>query len=222
MKMNIKKAFIFSREDELESRWWHRLIKVLIYGSTILILVFSISTFFDNIDSWNNPDPKYIYSFEPGYEEAFGFSKPCTFLPENSEEHISIKCGYIDESVSKNPVHFLPDFLDKYSKSISYREEFLTETKPDCSKSKDIFCKYRYLSVNYNLLNEKILEGKFVSIEAKSVFVLSILLINIFLMIFIPLAWFLVLKFVAYGAFVYIVLGKKKGHNVRAGISTEN
>lgn len=136
---------ISPKDDYLENKWWHRLTRVIIYSVTLIVAVFSIVDFFDRIDTWNSPYPRYIYSFEKGYSEAFGFSKPCAFSPDNDEEHLSIKCGdagisnsnipsivsfLAEESGSKKPKkesrHLnLVDFLSRYSKSIVYKEEYL-------------------------------------------------------------------------------------------------
>ncbi len=210
----ILKLLKFYREDELESRWWHRLVKVLIYGSTIIVFAISIGLFIDDIGVWNNPDPKYIYSFEPKYSDTFGFSKSCTFATENSKDSLFIDCGNINQKWKGGGYGFLPDFLDRYSRAGSYKEEFLVRTKPEgCDTRNDIesyFCKLRILNVNYQLLNQRIEQGQFDNIQAKRIIILSPLIKNILLTLTIPIIWFLLLKSVIYRAFVYVILGKKK------------
>ena len=59
-----KNIFTFYLNDEYENKWWHRLTKVLIYGSTIVIFIFSVIFFANDIWAWSIPNSKYIYSFE--------------------------------------------------------------------------------------------------------------------------------------------------------------
>ena len=210
---NILKPLVFHRENELESRWWHRLIKVLIYGSTIAVFSISIIFFINHISSWNNPDPKYVYSFESKYSKTYGFSKSCTFNPENNTNSISINCGNINQKWSGGYYGFLPDFLDRYARANSYKEEFLIKD-PECISANinyigrmKLYCN---LVPNYQLLNQRIEQGEFNNIQAKRIIILPKLLTNITLMLLIPLLWFFLLKSVIYKAFVYIILGKKK------------
>lgn len=220
------KLFTFYRENELESKWWHRFIKVLIYGSTIVVFAFSIVWFIDNISTWNNPDPKYIYSFEPKYDEMYGFSKSCTFTPDNSEDYLSINCGNISEKWSGGRYGFLPDFLDRYSRAHFYEEEFLIKTtqnqqsggssgfnfQPLGFDGKPINNKFFNgvkLTINYELFNQKIKDGSFDYIEAKRIIVMGPLIRNIFFIFIAPFVWFLVFKEVIYRVFIYVILGRK-------------
>jgi len=212
---SIFRPFKFYREDELESKWWHRLIKVLIYGSTIAVFIICISSFIDDINSWNNPDPKYIYSFEPKYSETFGFSRDCTFNSENNENILFVDCGNVNKKSYNGTYYFLPDFLDRYAKSNSYKEEFLIKNSNCLPVSSDSilrikpFC-YETLTTNYKLLNQRIEEGKFDNIQAKRIILIIPLVVNTTLTFIVPILWFFLLKLVIYRSFVYIILGKKK------------
>ena len=64
MKEKIKQ-FIFPKEEQLESKWWHRLIKVIIWGLTIFSFVFAIGIF----SQYFQGSPQFIFSFEDEYNE---------------------------------------------------------------------------------------------------------------------------------------------------------
>ncbi|MEK7588279.1 MAG: hypothetical protein AAB438_00490 [Patescibacteria group bacterium] len=210
----MKKIFEFFRENELESKWWHRLAKVLIYGSTIAVFVVCVILFFKHIGDWNNPDPRYIYSFESKYNETFGFPKACKFIPENSEDFLSIECGNISQKWSGGHYGFLPDFLDRYARSNSYKEEFLIrDTKCEANNRfslDNFFAPFCYLLPNYDFLNKRIEQGHFDNIEAKRIVILGPLIRNISLVFLAPIFWFFLLKSIIYRAVIYIILGKKK------------
>ncbi len=200
---------ISPKDDYLENKWWHRLAKVIIYAVTLIVAVFSLVDFLDRIDVWKNPYPQYIYSFEKGYSEAFGFSKPCVFSPDNSKERLSIECGDVGKSFAplsiydfldeksgikpQNENHYpnLIDFLDRYSKSIAYKEEYLIkenqiDTNLDCGsglegllcrahRGESISSRDSLTNFDYKSFNEKIEQGNFDNILAKKI----LLLINI-------------------------------------------
>lgn len=202
----MKNILNFYKENELGLKWWHRLAKVLIFGSTLIIFIFSIIWFFRSFSDWNNPDPKYIYSFESKYEEAFGFIKPCTFLLENNEDSISIECGDVGEKWKGGNYGYLPDFLDRYSKSIGYKEEFISKS-PLMFNNKIMGYS---LNVNYELFNKKIEQGQFNNVNAKRIILLGPLMRNIGIMFLVPIFWFFLIKDVIYRSIIYIILGNKK------------
>jgi hypothetical protein len=72
------------RKDTVAETWWHRLLRVLMYASTCLVLVFAG---FVLIDSSDNYTYSYTYSIEPDYESADGEEHTC-----HSSSH-SFDCG---------------------------------------------------------------------------------------------------------------------------------
>lgn len=65
------------RQPEGENKWWHRLARVVIYGSTIVVSVFAVIIFLYNSETWK----KYSYnafSFEDNYSIAKGVEVDCT------------------------------------------------------------------------------------------------------------------------------------------------
>lgn len=178
-------------------------IKDFIIISSIILSVISIFIFFYNSDDWKNTNPKYIYSFEPKYDDTFGFVESCGFLAKNSENNISIYCG--DASTN------LVSFLDKYSKSINYNYEFITKQNniseldkyiySNSSYSGDFFANFipqnnTIYNIKYTFLNQKISEGVFSDVNAKLVIKEDIFFIYLFLTIIIPIIYFCLLRFV--------------------------
>ncbi len=75
--MNKLSNLIFVRREGLEQKWWHRLAQVLIWGSTIVIAVFTFLLFFVG-----NSFVHYSYSaynFQPNFATAKGKIESCTF-----------------------------------------------------------------------------------------------------------------------------------------------
>ncbi len=74
----MKKLFniLLVRRTEVENKWWHRLISVVIYGSTILVAISAITLFVLKSEMWK----KYSYtafSFEDNYSTAQGKEVRC-------------------------------------------------------------------------------------------------------------------------------------------------
>lgn len=207
-----KNIFTFYLNDEYENKWWHRLTKVLIYGSTIVIFIFSVIFFANDIWAWSIPNSKYIYSFEKNYSSTLWLPKKCTFDVPNNIISLMIDCGDISEKSYNGEYYFLPDFLNRYSKSKQYREEFLAnEIDPECeSNLSPTILRYCYqLNVNYNSLNNAIEQGHFDNIKVKRVLVTPILK-TIGVLLLPTLIWFFILKSIIYRTLLYVVLGNKK------------
>ena len=57
---------MYPTKEQLEDRWWHRLVKVIVILSTIASFIFAIYIFGDNF--WGYP--QFLLSFEGGYYEV--------------------------------------------------------------------------------------------------------------------------------------------------------
>jgi hypothetical protein len=109
-------SILFVNRLEIENKWWHRMVNVFIFGSTILVAIFAISLFVSNSEMWK----KYSYpafSFENNYSSTKGKDVNCfiDFKPAG------VSCGeYADE---KGPYEAkyevdLSDFIKRYNKAI--------------------------------------------------------------------------------------------------------
>ncbi len=101
---------------EVENKWWHRLISVIIFGSTILVAIFAITLFVQNSEMWKT----YSYtafSFENNFSTAQGKEVNCfiDFKPTG------VSCG--EYAGGKGPYEAkyavdLSDFTKRYNKAI--------------------------------------------------------------------------------------------------------
>jgi hypothetical protein len=101
---------------EVENKWWHRLVRVLIFGSTIVVAIFAITFFISNSEIWK----QYSYpafSFEDNYSTTKGKEVNCfiDFKPTG------VTCG--EYAGGKGPYEAkyavdLSDFTKRYNKAI--------------------------------------------------------------------------------------------------------
>src|SRR5690348_8692068 len=75
-------------ENYVEEKWWHRLLRVLMYASTCLALAFAGFLLLDSSDNYTY---SYTYSIEPDYESADGDENTCSYLEYSSSR--SVHCG---------------------------------------------------------------------------------------------------------------------------------
>lgn len=99
---NIFLKMLIVKRDEIQDKWWHRLVNVLIYVSTGVVIVIAATTLFPDKFFWE----KYSYttfSFEPNYSESNGRSIYCEYhdYPDNY-----FMCGD----------HSLPDIIKRFNK----------------------------------------------------------------------------------------------------------
>ena len=177
------------QRKELESRWWHRLANVLVFGSSILVFffLFIVALF---MDSWRQFD--YVYSFEGDFEKSNGEIVNCSF---NSYSYTgpSIYCGNITNST---------DFFNRYTAARGTQDKLFEYRRRDEYQSDDVF------------MNAAIKDGKLSNIKAKrsSSVVYSRVLKNLGIIVLATFLWFTFLEAIIYRAIVYIISGKRKEH----------
>lgn len=170
----------------LEKRWWHRLANVFIYGSTILILIGTISLTISGKSNFE--EYEYTsYSFRSDYEAAKGKEITCIFRTYTSIPS-SIDCGeFINVTY----------FLDAYAEGRGTQEE-LSGLRADYSDERIL----KGLKNTGNLDNIKVKRtttNKFGSILQMAG-----------IMIAVPLAWFIFWETIFYRALLYVILGKRR------------
>lgn len=82
---------MYPTEEQLEAKWWHRLVRVVVILSTIISLVFTIYVFGEEFKG----SPQFILSFESGYNEVKA--------EEQKLEDHSPSFSVIDRIKDKNP-----------------------------------------------------------------------------------------------------------------------
>jgi len=177
----------YSEKEELNKRWWHRLVKVSVITSSILILIFGFVIFWE---SWKEYD--FVYSFQPDYEDyknIEGIVKRCEF-DTHGGLFFTLVCGEFswDEE----------SFLDLYA-SYSELEEVVKKAKNEGYSSEEIL-----ISLNEN---EKLNDIKSKRIEKRNYLGC---MRNIFIVLGVALGWFVILWFVIYRIVLYIIFGEKK------------
>ncbi|MEX2054155.1 MAG: hypothetical protein WD883_01255 [Candidatus Colwellbacteria bacterium] len=96
---------VFFDGQNLESRWWHRLFKVTMWGGAITIAAYSlfIQTPFYDTEVLSST---HHYSFESGYEDINAKEDACIFkvhrrvTTDPGYTSVSIKCGALNSPVS--------------------------------------------------------------------------------------------------------------------------
>lgn len=117
--MKIKERLLnilLVHRPEVENKWWHRLVNVFIFSTTILVAIFAISLFVSNSEMWKT----YSYpafSFENNYSSVQGKEVNCfiDFKPTG------VSCG--DYAGGKGPYEAkypvdLSDFTKRYNRAV--------------------------------------------------------------------------------------------------------
>ncbi len=213
--MKLKDILIPNREG-LEKKWWHRLAQVLIFGGAIITFIFSVIYFFTNTDEWKSS--RHIYSFEKGYSQNLSFSRGCEFVAFNENILPNINCG--DYHVYDQDLTAFLEHYENYHSNLKFftiqngDSVFNFETGEyincDASLKKFFLCEKNRKVINLEFLNEKIKQGEFNNLKAKTVIYADVLFLNIGVIIFLPLLWFIFWESIVYRVILYIAFGKKK------------
>ncbi len=183
----IKKIFyIFVvYREELPKKWWHRLVNVLIYGSTIIFA--TLILFISFSDSYWKKYSYTSYSFESNYSTAKGKEVDCYFYGY-SRVAPSIDCGDLHNST---------DFLNRYIKAIS--DSWLI-TSMRTSMTDD------------QLVNSMIRDGdiaKNIKVKRQTTILFRELFKGILITILIILGWLIFWESIIYRSLIYIICGRK-------------
>ena len=109
-------SILLVHRSETDNKWWHRLVSVFIFGTTILVAIFAISLFVSNSEMWK----KYSYtafSFESNYSVAKGKEVTCSY--DYLFEKIS--CGEYTGEKGVYEVKYevnISDFTKRYNKVV--------------------------------------------------------------------------------------------------------
>ena len=159
-------------------RWWHRLFDILIYASTLIILLGSLLAFLLD-DSWKI-FTYTAYSFEENYSAAEGKEVDCSF----SYSFSSIRCGDIKNST---------EFMETYTKARG-TYDILVGTRNDGYTDDDAI---RFVK---NIEDVKV--KKVTSLVYPRLLMLLAIIIGA------TLGWFIFWKTIIYRIVLYIVYGK--------------
>lgn len=172
-------------------RWWHRFVGVLIYGSTIVIFIFSL-LFFVGDSSWR--EFSYAYNFESGYTLFDGTVEECNFYINPISNYASIRnCGDINTS----------EFLERYTLARGTYEKLSEARSKGYSDNQIVFTYLNHLKDGK--FNGEVIESKtHMEIKYSTLFAFLGILLGI------AIGWFIFWYSIVYRVILYIIYGKQK------------
>ena len=70
-------AINIEQEEHVAEKWWHRLFRVLMYGSTCGVLLIAGAVVVYDTDNYSY---SFTYSFQPNYEQIKGVERTCEYF----------------------------------------------------------------------------------------------------------------------------------------------
>ena len=188
MKLNSFVRFFKPYRQGLDKKWWHRLSNVLIFGSTVVVVLMSgMFLLNEQIEYWSHVE--YVaYSFEPNYLEAKGREVRCLFEVgglRGDSKTPTIFCGEYSSSS-----HFLDDYF-KYN-------DFFDRAKANAAGMSDD-------KIMKSLISEKYLAD--VKVKEKTIIEYGEVFANILFVFSVVVAWFVFWESIFYRAVLYVVYG---------------
>lgn len=110
-------------------KWWHRLLRVLGYGLTLLVMALSLVIFVEDADYFT-----YTYSFEPNYESSVGDEYEC----HSYESLKSISCGAFSDGDDFIKYYLNVKGNDKLRDGQRSVNEFFAELRSKGHKDSDL------------------------------------------------------------------------------------
>lgn len=191
----LTRIFIVQRPG-LEHRWWHRLAKVLIYGTTGLVFVL---IFFIIIFSTSYSSKTYTYSFQPSYVSTRGEEYPCSFS--------SLNIGFVNYPVVNCKG------IDTSSKLVNLLEQYQPNTNITDAIAGLRACDHggECLSTDAEVVSALANNNSLVGIKVKELTTIDYLRLSrdfISCLLIVGL-WFIFLESIIYRAIVYVIYGKR-------------
>lgn len=216
--------FLLVRRPEVENKWWDRLFKVLLFGSSILLFIAVLGGIVSEKRQWITYESPYMFSLEPNYHEFVGkeFSCESSLNTSNSEdvEHpVVVKCedvniSYADsiryEELEREEVNKIyKEFgFDKYSwddcpvdttkNRMNCIKEKVAAERADTSYS-DYMATVKKIPLNVKVARNVHFSVIFVDI----IFWLVVSIVSVLL-------WIIFWSSIIYRSILYIIFGKKK------------
>lgn len=197
---------VIPRRGGLENKWWHRLIVVLIYGSTIAVFIYigvniSINIFRKDF-KWESYH--YIYSFEKEYNAAKGTEENCDIRKDENTVYIS--CGDIKTKT---------ELLNKIAESKGQGDELVKRrfsyghfvNRPSLSELMDAAEKF-----DNDMVLNGIKNGDFQNLRVKinSHIRYFEILWPVFLLVVFTILWFIFLYSIIYRTVLYVIYGSSE------------
>lgn len=226
---------LLASRPETENKWWHRLVSVIVFGSTILVSIFAMMLFVSNSEIYKKHS--YIaFSFEDSYSAAKGTEVDCTI----EVKPFDASCGgekFDTSDLVKKYNSMIRDYLgvstiDQICPISTVKER----SQPGSRLTiKDISCiRIRsdlvpissgdfYIEVDGQVIYDSHLTddqtryltglwSKLLLLKAKRTteIIYPVFFQNMIYVILATLGWFIFWKLVVYRTLLYIVFGKRK------------
>jgi hypothetical protein len=196
---------MYPTKEELESKWWHRLIKVLVIVSTIIVGVISLLGLGDKCPETYVKN--YAYSFEPNYEVMKGEEESCDFFwwEYRNMKDMKIQCG---KNFRVDGETYIIDGLKTVSKR-DFLERYLIANFGE-SKAQEMLSEISNKHISYDEMMKELQErGRLNDIRVKIIWHREYQ--NCILIPAIPVGWFIFSWFILYKLIIlYIVYGHKR------------
>lgn len=186
MKSDQILKILIPQRKETGTKWWHRLINVFIYGSTIFVAIFLFILLFTG-SSWKKIN--YVYSFEYIYSAISGEESACKF----------VRSGFFSPTINCSNITNSTDFINKYA-----------EAKRNGNMLNRLG---EYATASDNQLIDKLIDsGQLDNIRVKesSEIIYSKLFGKIGLVILLVFVWFIFWESIVYRVILYVVYGKNR------------
>lgn len=212
--------FLIPYIEGIENNWWHRLVNVLIYGSTILILILFSIGFFVEKDNWIKTTPK-IFSFEDGYSSTSGKEFECEYKNGISSAIPEISC----EEISLDGINVVERYNETIRKRFNLKSFECIEQKNENGKysEESLRCLREYInfipvtadpvSVSADNIGVEISHMRFIrgfSVKINTEIIYLKFFEDIFLILAIVAGWFIFWQSIIYRTILYVIYGKKK------------
>lgn len=192
--------------EGLENKWWHRLVVVLIYGSTIAVFLFLLMLALQEI---LNKDFKwklyeYTYSFEKGYNTAKGKEEKCNI--RKNEDTVYVSCG--DIKTKTELLNKIAESKDKVDELVKMRFSYVHfEKRPSLSELMEAAEKF-----DNDMILNGVNNGDFQNLRVKVNSQTRYLVIpaSVFFAIVLAILWFICLYSILYRTALYVIYGSSK------------
>jgi hypothetical protein len=191
--------------EGLENKWWHRLIVVLIYSSTIFVFLFIGMNIFNYLRGefkWKSYN--YTYSFEKEYSTARGKEENCDI--RKTGDTIFVSCGNIHNKTQL--LNMIAESKSRGDELVQKRFSYVHfEKRPSLSELMEAAEKFDNDMVLNGINNGDFQDFK-VKIHSHIRYLDILSLVSIIIMA--PIGWLIFFYSILYRTALYVIYGSSK------------
>ena len=182
--MNKLSNLIFVRREGLEQKWWHRLAKVLIWGTTVVVLIIGIVTIVSSSHYKNNPNFDTTKFIATAQQQGVDYADLEIWLLENGQYGRAVLPVQQNSNINNGgPLT---------SEQLKQMDSDLSKPEPQSTIDQDLITRNNLDRIAFNQTENYLIKK------------------GLILIILLPIAWFIFWESIIYRAVVYIVYGKRK------------